>query len=157
MNRGYACLSSVPLTLLLALSAEAALTSAEAVEHESTSLCEKSAAFVAEFLELSQEPLQNTERLLVERHQLAVPLQQQISVLNQKLEVLLEAGGSAEDIGHLLLEIHGRHQALESIQADFLSQFVGQLVGEQRARYAAAHRAESLRPILPAFRRLRLF
>ena len=76
---------------------------------------------------------------------------------NQKLEVPLEAGGSAEDIGDLLLEIHGRQQVLPSIQADFLSQFVGQLDGEQQSRYTATHQAESLRPILPAFRRLRLF
>jgi len=146
------------LSLLLSLPAAAAPTSAgETVEHASAPWCEKNAALVAEFLELSPQQLQNTERLLVERHQLTVPLEREVSVLNHELEILLEAGGSAEDIGHLLLEIHGRHRALESIRADFLGQFVGQLGGEQQARYAAAREAESLRPILPAFRRLGLF
>ena len=152
VNRSHACSFIVTMTLLLSLPADG-----EALGHDCASPCEKSATLVAEFLGLNPEQRQNTERLLAERHQLGAPLEQQIFVLNQQLEVLLQAGGSAEDIGHLTLEIHGRHQALASIQADFLIRFVGQLGAEQRARYASVQQAESLLPILPAFRRLRFF
>ncbi len=100
MIRRFARLFIVALPLLLSLPVEAAPTSPP---------CAESAALVAEFLELSLEQRQNTERLLVERHQLAAPLQQQITILKRGLEALLEAGGSAEDVGRLMLEIHARH------------------------------------------------
>ena len=109
---------------------------------------------VAQFVQLRPDQVQELGQLLQARQAAVVPLLQEIQQRVQKLEALLNSGGSPADVGMLVITLQ---QEVEQVQQDFLSKLVNLLDPEQQQRLEAVRIASQLQPILPAFQQLYLF
>lgn len=117
----------------------------------------ESLTVVAVFLQLTPEQVDSLTSLLRQRHDVIVPLVQEINERQRQILEQLQSG--APDplaIGTLVIEIHQYLQEVREAQATFMGGFLGLLNDEQRRRYEAIRLAERLQPFLPAFRTLRL-
>ena len=114
-------------------------------------------AVVAQFLALAPEQVQAVGQLLQQREQALAPIQQQIAVREQQIAALLANGGDPALIGQIMVEIHQLQGAAQAVQAQFLAGFRSVLTDPQRQRFAQAHMAAQLQPVVPAFLALRLF
>ena len=112
---------------------------------------------VAQFVQLRPDQVQELGQLLQARQAAVVPLLQEIQQRVQKLEALLNSGGSPANVGMLVIQIHTLQQEVEQVQQDFLSKLVNLLDPEQQQRLEAVRIASQLQPILPAFQQLYLF
>ena len=112
---------------------------------------------VAQFVQLRPDQVQELGQLLQARQAAVVPLLQEIQQRVQKLEALLNSGGSPANVGMLVIQIHTLQQEVEQVQQDFLSKLVNLLDPEQQQRLEAVRNVVQLQPILPAFQQLYLF
>jgi hypothetical protein len=112
---------------------------------------------VVQFLQLRSDQVQEFGQLLQARQAAVVPLLQGIQQRVQRLEALLNSGGSPASVGMLAIQIHILQQQVAHVQQDFLSKFVDLLDPEQQQRLEAVRIAAQLQPILPAFQQLYLF
>ncbi len=111
---------------------------------------------VVHFLQLSDDQAMALRNLLQQRHEAVGPLLQMIAEKEAQIRSLLETGGSAEQIGQLVIEIHQLHQLIQQAQQSFLAAFEDLLNPEQEQRWHAIQLADRLQPILPAFKVLHL-
>jgi hypothetical protein len=111
---------------------------------------------VVQFLQLGPDQAQEFGQLLQARQAAVVPLLQGIQQQEQQLEALLNSGGSAADVGMLVIQIHTLQQQAAQAQQDFLSKFGSLLDPEQQQQLEAARSAAQLQSILPAFQQLDL-
>jgi Spy/CpxP family protein refolding chaperone len=111
---------------------------------------------VVRYLQLRPDQVQEFGQLLGARQALVAPLLQGIKQQSQQLEALLNSGGSAPDVGALVIQIHSLQQQVAQAQQDFLSEFGGLLDPEQQKRLEAVRVAAQLELVLPAFRKLAL-
>ena len=111
---------------------------------------------VVHFLQLSDDQAMGLRHLLQQRHEAVAPLLQAIMEKEAQIRSLLETGGSAEQIGQLVIEIHQLRKLIQQAQENFLAAFVDLLNPEQEQRWHAVQLAERLQPIIPAFKILHL-
>ncbi len=111
---------------------------------------------VVQFLQLSDDQALALRELLQARQQAVGPLLMMIAQKEREIYHLLETGGSAEQIGQLVIEIHQLHELIQQAQQDFLAKFESLLNPEQMQRWHAIQLADRLQPILPAFKVLHL-
>jgi hypothetical protein len=111
---------------------------------------------VVHFLQLSDDQALALRNLLQQRQQAIGPLLQMIMEKEAQIRSLLETGGSAEQIGQLVIEIHQLRKLIQQAQENFLAAFVDLLNPEQEQRWHAVQLAERLQPIIPAFKILHL-
>ncbi len=112
---------------------------------------------VADFLQLQSGQVSELEQLLQARQAALVPLFQTAQALIQQLGNLLNSGGSPEQVGAVVIQIHALQQQMAQAQQGFLSQFVAILDTEQLQKLQAVRIAAQLQPILPAFQPIFLF
>ena len=111
---------------------------------------------VVQFLQLSDDQALALRELLQQRQQAVGPLLQMIAEKEGQIRSLLETGGSAEQIGQLVIEIHQLAQLIQQAQQNFLAAFESLLNPDQEQRWRAIQLADRLQPILPAFKVLHL-
>ncbi len=111
---------------------------------------------VVRFLQLSEDQAMTLRNLLQQRHQAVAPLLQMIAEKEAQIRSLLETGGSAAEIGQLVIEIHQLKQLIQQAQQSFLAAVEDLLNPDQEQRWRAIHLADQLQPILPAFKVLHL-
>ena len=112
---------------------------------------------VVQFLQLRPDQVQAFGQLLQARQAAIVPLLQGIQQRVQRLEALLNSGGSPSEVGMLVIQIHTLQQQVAHLQQDFLSKFANLLDPEQQHRLEALRSATQLQPIFSAFQQLYLF
>jgi hypothetical protein len=112
---------------------------------------------VAQFLQLQPNQIQEFIQLVQSRQGVMAVLLDQIQQRTQQLDKLLSSGGNPQQIGALVIQIHGLQQKVAQVQQDFLSRFVSLLDHDQRQRLEAVRIAYHVQPILPAFAQLNLF
>ncbi len=111
---------------------------------------------VVRFLQLSDDQAMTLRNLLEQRQQAVAPLLQAIAQREELLQQLLQSGGSAEQIGQLVIEIHQFKQLVQQAQEAFLAAVMDLLNPDQEQRWRAIHLADQLQPIVPAFKVLHL-
>ena len=111
---------------------------------------------VVRFLQLSEDQAMTLRQLLEQRQQAVAPLLQAIAQREELLQQLLQSGGSAQQIGQLVIEIHQFKQLIQQAQQTFLAAVMDLLNPDQEQRWRAIHLADQLQPILPAFKVLHL-
>ncbi len=111
---------------------------------------------VVRFLQLSEDQAMTLRNLLEQRRQAVAPLLQAIAQREELLQQLLQSGGSAEQIGQLVIEIHQFKQLVQQAQEAFLAAVMDLLNPDQEQRWRAIHLADQLQPIVPAFKVLHL-
>lgn len=111
---------------------------------------------VVRFLQLSEDQAMTLRNLLQQRQQAVGPLLQMIVEKEAQIRNLLETGGSAQEIGQLVIEIHQLKQLVQQAQENFLAAVMDLLNPDQEQRWRAIHLADQLQPILPAFKVLHL-
>lgn len=142
---------------LLAEPPEASMAQAGVVPVAQGAECEAGPlTVVAQVLSLGPEQVQAQAQLLHERDERLAPMLQEIARREQHLQELIASGADPAEIGMLVVEIHRLRQAAESVQAQFLAQFLSLLGPEQRQTWEQVRLATQLQPALPAFVGLRL-
>lgn len=111
---------------------------------------------VVRFLQLSEDQAMTLRNLLQQRQQAVGPLLQMIGDKEAQIRNLLETGGSAQEIGQLVIEIHQLKQLVQQAQETFLAAVMDLLNPDQEQRWRAIHLADQLQPIVPAFKVLHL-
>ncbi len=111
---------------------------------------------VVRFLQLSEDQAMTLRNLLQQRQQAVGPLLQMIVEKEAQIRNLLETGGSAQEIGQLVIEIHQLKQLVQQAQENFLAAVMDLLNPDQEQRWRAIHLADQLQPLLPAFKVLHL-
>jgi len=112
---------------------------------------------VAEFLQLTPAQMTELGQFLQTRQATLMPLVQTLQPLTQQLGILLNSGGSPEQIGAVVIQIHAVQQQIVQAQQTFLTQFTAILDPEQLQKLQAVQIAAQLQPILPAFQPIFLF
>lgn len=142
---------------LLAQPPEASIVPAGDASVAPSAPCDTGAlTVVAQFLSLGPEQVQALAQLLRERDERLAPMLQEIARREQRLQELIASGADPAEIGALVVETHRLRQAAESVQAQFLAQFLSLLGPEQRQKWEQVRLAAQLQPVLPAFLGLRL-
>jgi hypothetical protein len=140
---------------ILSVEQTSGMTVAGAVPNDVQDLA-RAFQIVVHFLQLSDDQAMGLRHLLQQRHEAVAPLLQAIMEKEAQIRSLLETGGSAEQIGQLVIEIHQLRKLIQQAQENFLAAFVDLLNPEQEQRWHAVQLAERLQPIIPAFKILHL-
>ena len=111
---------------------------------------------VAHVLQLTEDQALGLQQLLQMRREAVAPLLQQIAEREMQIQNLLRSGGSATEIGQLVIEIHQLKQLVQQAQQSFMAAFFDLLNEEQERRFHQIVLAERLQPVLPAFKALHL-
>lgn len=111
---------------------------------------------VVHVLKLTEDQAMGLKHLLEMRRQAVAPLLQAIAQKEMQIQELLRTGGSAAEIGQLVIEIHQLKQLVQQAQESFLAAFFDLLNDEQEQRFQQIVIAERLQPVLPAFKALHL-
>jgi Spy/CpxP family protein refolding chaperone len=114
------------------------------------------AGVVTQFLGLTPDQLPVLEQALHERQQALVPILQGIATREQRIRELIASGGSAAEIGVLVVQVHQLRQHAENAQASFLARIENLLDAEQRVRWQQVRAAARLQPVVPAFQALQM-
>ncbi|HXE76122.1 MAG TPA: hypothetical protein VNN18_10875 [Candidatus Xenobia bacterium] len=140
---------------ILSVEQPSGMTVTGAVSNDAQDLA-RAFQIVAHFLQLSEDQAMGLRHLLQQRHETVAPLLQAIMEKEAQIRSLLETGGSAAEIGQLVVEIHQLRQLIQQAQENFLAAFIDLLNPEQEQRWHAVQLAERLQPIIPAFKILHL-
>lgn len=111
---------------------------------------------VVHVLKLTEDQALGLKHLLQMRREAVAPLLQAIAQKEMQIQELLRTGGSAAEIGQLVIEIHQLKQLIQQAQESFLAAFFDLLNEEQEQRFQQIVIAERLQPVLPAFKALHL-
>jgi len=111
---------------------------------------------VVHVLKLTEDQALGLKHLLQMRREAVAPLLQAIAQREMQIQQLLQSGGSAAEIGQLVIEIHQLKQLVQQAQESFMAAFFDLLNDEQEQRFHQIVIAERLQPVLPAFKALHL-
>jgi len=113
----------------------------------------KAQEVVARFLQLTPDQVQDWNELLAAREASILPLRDELRDVEIELKELLD--GENPDptaVGTLVLQGKALREAIADVHRDYVDDFEGLLVEEQRQRLSAIRHAERLQPLFPAFR-----
>lgn len=111
---------------------------------------------VVHVLKLTEDQALGLKHLLQMRREAVAPLLQAIAQREMQIQQLLQSGGTAAEIGQLVIEIHQLKQLVQQAQESFMAAFFDLLNDEQEQRFHQIVIAERLQSVLPAFKALHL-
>jgi Spy/CpxP family protein refolding chaperone len=108
---------------------------------------------VAQFLQLSEDQVNQWDILIADHHAVVEPLREQRRTAAEELRALLEADPpDATAIGEKVIEIHGIDLQLRDANQTYVAAFEALLDEEQTGRLGFIRRAAHAEPLIPAFR-----
>ncbi len=108
---------------------------------------------VAQFLQLSEDQVNQWNIVIADHHAVAEPLREQRRAAAEELRALLDADPpDATAIGEKVLEIHAIDLELRDANQAYVAGFEALLDEEQAGRLGFIRRAARVQPLIPAFR-----
>jgi hypothetical protein len=108
---------------------------------------------VAQFLQLSEDQVNQWNILIADHHAIAEPLREARRAAAEDLRALLDADPpDATAIGEKVLEIHALDLQLQDAGQGYVAGFEALLDGDQAGRLGFMRRAAHAEPLIPAFR-----
>jgi len=111
---------------------------------------------IKDFLGLTDQQVQSLLQLRQDEAQAARQLHEQIRTLEQQLQQKIEAGGPANEIGNLVLQIANLRNQLRNLHDQYQDKALALLTADQQAKLAQLEEAAQLAPAIAQARALGL-